>query len=61
MGQRRTKPGRGNRVTLDTIDVYRLTNGRYNRTAQLSFEAGDVLTTPLLPALTLPLSTIFED
>jgi Uma2 family endonuclease len=46
---------------LDTIDVHRLTSGRYNRTAQLSFEAGDVLATPLLPGLTLPLSTIFED
>ena len=46
---------------LDTIDVYRLTNGRYNRGAQLSLKAGDVLMTPLLPGLTLPLSTIFED
>jgi Uma2 family endonuclease len=46
---------------LDTIDVHRLTSGRYNRTAQLSFEAGDVLAAPLLPGLTLPLSTIFED
>ena len=46
---------------LDTIDVYRLVEGRYQRTAQLSLEAGDVLTTELLPGLTLPLSTIFED
>jgi len=46
---------------LDAIDVYRLMGGRYLRTAQLTLEAGDVLTTPLLPGLTLPLSTIFED
>lgn len=46
---------------LDTIDVYRHVDGRYQRTAQLSLEAGDVLTTPLLPDLTMPLSTIFED
>ena len=46
---------------LDTIDVYRHVEGRYQRAAQLSLEAGDVLTTPLLPDLRLPLSTIFED
>ena len=46
---------------LDEIDVYRHVEGRYQRTAQLSLEAGDVLTTALLPGLTLPLSTIFED
>jgi Uma2 family endonuclease len=46
---------------LDSIDVHRLTDGRYQRTAQLSLEAGDVLTTSLLPGLALPLSTIFED
>jgi Uma2 family endonuclease len=46
---------------LDAIDVYRLIDGRYHRTAQLSLEAGDVLTTALLPGLRLPLSTIFED
>jgi Uma2 family endonuclease len=46
---------------LDAIDVYRLVEGRYQRTAQLTLETNDVLTTPLLPGLTLPLSTIFED
>ena len=46
---------------LDTIDVHRLTDGHYARTAQLTLEAGDVLQTSLLPGLTLPLSTIFED
>jgi Uma2 family endonuclease len=46
---------------LDSIDVYRLTNGRYERTAQLTLEDGDVLTTPMLPGLSLPLSIVFED
>jgi len=46
---------------LDSIDVYRLTNGRYERTAQLTLENGDVLTTPLLPGLSLALSIVFED
>jgi Uma2 family endonuclease len=46
---------------LDAIDVYRLIDSHYHRTAQLSLEAGDVLTTVLLPGLRLPLSTIFED
>lgn len=46
---------------LDTIDVYRHIEGKYQRTARLSLEAGDVLATPLLPDLTMPLSTIFED
>jgi Uma2 family endonuclease len=46
---------------LDEIHVYRHVDGKYQRTAELSLEAGDVLTTPLLPGVTLSLSTIFED
>ena len=46
---------------LDSIDVYRRVNERYERTAELTLEAGAVLTTPLLPGLDLPLSKIFED
>lgn len=46
---------------LDTVKVYRRQNERYERTAELSLEHGDVLTTALLPDLTLPLSTIFQD
>jgi Uma2 family endonuclease len=45
---------------LDTIQVYRRTNDRYKRTAELTLEQGDVLTTPLLPGLDLPLSKVFE-
>jgi Uma2 family endonuclease len=46
---------------LDTIDVYRSVEGRYERTAQLALEQSDVLTTPLLAGLELPLVKIFED
>ena len=46
---------------LDSIDVYRLTDGRYVRNDQLTLETADVVRTPLLPGLTPPLSTIFED
>ena len=46
---------------LDAIDVCRNVGGRFERVAQLTLEAGEVLTTPLLPDLELPLSTIFED
>jgi Uma2 family endonuclease len=46
---------------LDTIKVYRRTADRYERTAELSVENGDVLTTSLLPGLDLPLAKIFED
>jgi Uma2 family endonuclease len=46
---------------LDTIDVYRSVEGRYERTSQLTLEQSDVLTTPLLAGLELPLVKIFED
>ena len=46
---------------LDSIKVYRRTNDRHERTAELSVEGGDVLTTPLFPGLELPLVKIFED
>jgi Uma2 family endonuclease len=46
---------------LDVIKLFRLVDERYRRVAELSLEAGDVLTTPLLPGLELPLAEIFED
>jgi len=46
---------------LDTIKVFRRTADRYERVAELSVENRDVLTTPLLPGLDLPLAKIFED
>ena len=46
---------------IDAIKVYRLTDGRYTRVSELTLHAGDVLTTPLLPGLELPLSEIFAE
>ena len=46
---------------LDLIKVYRLTDGRYARVAELTLAAGDVLATPLLPGLELPLTEIFAE
>ena len=46
---------------LDTIKVYRRTADRYERAAELTLENRDVLTTPFLPGLDLPLAKIFEN
>jgi Uma2 family endonuclease len=46
---------------LDAIKIYRRTGDRYERAAELTLEAGDTLTSPLLPDLILPLSKIFEE
>jgi Uma2 family endonuclease len=46
---------------IDAIKVYRREGDRYQRLAELSLEAGDVLTSPLLPGLSLALSKIFEE
>jgi Uma2 family endonuclease len=45
---------------LDAIRVYRLDGGRFARALELSAEAGDLLTTPLLPGLEMPLSRVFR-
>ena len=45
---------------LDLVKVYRRTGERYERVAELMLENGDVLTTPLLPSVNLPLAKIFE-
>ena len=46
---------------LESIKVYRPLEGRYVRTHELTLEHGDVLTTPLLPGLELPLARIFKN
>ena len=46
---------------IDVVRVYRRSGDRFERPAELSRAAGDVLTTALLPGLELPLSEIFED
>jgi Uma2 family endonuclease len=45
---------------IDTIRVYRRDNDRFARVVELSAEAGDVLTTPLLPGLEIPLARVFK-
>lgn len=44
---------------LETATVYRLENGAFRRLAELSVEAEDTLSTPLLPGLVLPLASLF--
>ena len=46
---------------IDVVRVYRRKGDRFERPAELSRAAGDVLTTALLPGLELPLSEIFTD
>jgi Uma2 family endonuclease len=46
---------------LDLIKVYRLAGDRFDRAIELTSEAGDVLTTPLLPNLETPLTRIFAE
>jgi Uma2 family endonuclease len=44
----------------DTIRVYRLDGKRYAQPLDFSLEAGDVLTTSLLPGIELPLTGVFK-
>ena len=46
---------------IEIIKVYRLTDSRYTRVSELTLGANDVLTTPLLPGLELPLAEIFAE
>ena len=46
---------------IDVVRVYRIENGKYTRVQELSLDHGDVLTTPLLPGLGLPLSEVFAE
>jgi Uma2 family endonuclease len=45
---------------IDTIRVYRREAEAFARVVELSAEANDVLTTPLLPGLEIPLSRVFR-
>jgi len=45
----------------DVIRVYRRDAKAFTRVSELSRDAGDVLTTPLLPGLELPLARIFQE
>lgn len=46
---------------IDVIRVYRRDGDRFARPLELWREAGDVLTTPLLPGLEIPLLHVFRD
>jgi len=46
---------------VDLVRVYRRTGDRFARPMELSLEAGDVLTTTLLPGIELKLADIFRD
>ena len=46
---------------IDAIRVYRREGSAFARPVELTRENSDVLTTPLLPGLTLPLERIFRD
>ena len=45
----------------DVVRVYRREGEGFGRVTELSRESGDVLTTPLLPGLELPLARIFHE
>ncbi len=45
---------------LETVKVYRMTPQGYHRVAELSHEASDSLSTPLLPDLSIPLIDLFK-
>lgn len=46
---------------VDAVRVYRRSGDRFARAVELLREAGDLLTTPLLPGLSLPLTRIFRE
>ncbi|HEX5761040.1 MAG TPA: Uma2 family endonuclease [Thermoanaerobaculia bacterium] len=45
--------------SFETIEVFRRIEGALRRVAELAAESGDVLTTPLLPGLEIPVAEIF--
>jgi Uma2 family endonuclease len=45
---------------LDAMRVYRASGGRFGRPVELSAETGDVLTTPHLDGLEVPLARVFR-
>ena len=46
---------------IEVVRVYRRSDQGFARPIEMSAEAGDVLTTPLLPGLEIPLARLFED
>jgi len=46
---------------IDVVRVYRRTAQAFGQVVELSLEADDVLSTPLLVGLELPLSAVFSE
>jgi len=46
---------------IDRVRIYRRAGDGFGKPVELSLETGDVLTTPLLPGLELPLARIFGE
>ena len=46
---------------VDTVRIYRRAGDGFARAMELSLEAHDVLTSPLLPGLEMPLAQIFSE
>lgn len=46
---------------LETIKIYRRTDGGFGRATECSRERGDVITTPLLPGFSASLDAVFKD
>jgi len=46
---------------LDVIRIYRRLDETFSRVVELKQEAGDVLTTPLLPGFEMPLADVFSE
>lgn len=45
---------------LDTVKVYRLRRGQFDRVIERAADKNDVLTTPFLPGLTIDLRSLFR-
>lgn len=45
---------------LETVKVYRLVGGKYQKTSELSLEDNASVSTPMLPDLEVPLKRVFE-
>jgi Uma2 family endonuclease len=45
---------------LEAVKIYRLVEGRYEKSAELSLEQGDSLSTPVLPGFSIILTAVFE-
>ena len=45
---------------IDAVQIYRRDGDGFGRVIELTAEAGDVISTPLLPGLEIPLARVFK-